>query len=92
MLWSASNWGMNYTIEFDIMVANENVNKYVNIFQMTSTGKGCCNIGDRIPSFHLDPKGNLFLCTNINENGNRLGNSLVLNFTTRWQSHKRKIS
>ena len=73
---------MNYTIEFDIMVMNKNIKEYINIFQMTGTGNGCCNIGDRIPSFQLDPRGKLFFCTNINKNGNRLDNLLVLNLTT----------
>merc|ERR1719228_836738 len=70
LLWSTTDWGMNYKIEFDIMVTNKNINKYVNVFHMTSTGKTCCNIGDRMPLFTLDSKGKFYFCTNLNEKGN----------------------
>ena len=55
-LGSKSKWGPNFTVKFDINVANyqgSGSGKYSDVLHFTATSKTCCSAGDRIPSVHL---------------------------------------
>jgi len=42
-----------------------------NIFRFTATDVDCCNVGDRIPALFTNSGDFLYLCTNIDDNGDK---------------------
>ena len=66
-------WGPNYKITFELNVesfANDG-NLWGNIFRFTATDVDCCNVGDRIPALFTNSGDFLYLCTNIDDNGDK---------------------
>ena len=66
-------WGPNYKITFELNVESfaNGGNLWGNIFRFTATDVDCCNVGDRIPALFTNSGDFLYLCTNIDDNGDK---------------------
>ena len=71
MILKIPEWGPNYKIKFELNIESfaNGGNMWGNVFHFTATGKGCCDIGDRVPALYTNSANFLYLCSNIGDNG-----------------------
>ena len=74
--------GPEYKIDIEIKIASWG-SGWPNIFHFSAhdrNGKGCCEIGQRIPSLFIWRAGTLYLTTNIGSNGDTKFHSVLGTF------------
>merc|ERR1712243_282174 len=64
---------INLKISFELNVESfaNGGEMWGNVFHFTATGKDCCSIGDRVPALFTNSGNYLYLCTNIDDDGDK---------------------
>jgi len=70
--------GKEFTVSFDVYI-NKFGPSWQNIIHLTSTGRDCCNWGDRVPAAWISSKKQFYICSAINGGGDTCYHGTVAN-------------
>jgi len=70
--------GKEFSISFDVFI-NKFGPSWQNILHLTSTGRDCCNWGDRVPAVWISSKKQFYICSALNGGGDSCYHGTVAN-------------